>query len=45
MNILNIELKYKLKVMNSNLILNQIIIIIDVYKHMSIANKHQFVCN
>jgi hypothetical protein len=34
----------KLKLLILSLILNEIIIIIDVYKHMSIATKHHFAC-
>jgi hypothetical protein len=45
MNILKIHLKYKLKVMNISLIINQIIIIMDVYKYMLIMMKHHFACD
>lgn len=31
--------------MNIKLIINQLIIIIDVYGHMSIATKHRFACD
>jgi hypothetical protein len=45
MNILYINLKYKLNLWILILIINEIIIVINVYGHMLIMIKHQFACD
>jgi hypothetical protein len=42
---LSIDSKYRLKVMNINFILIQLITLIYVYRHMSILTEHHFACD